>query len=249
MTRVYFFSDVHLGIDTPEVERTKESKLLSLLDEIRDRGTHLYIVGDLFDFWFEYKYVIPRGFSRTLAALGSIVEAGVKVTYLVGNHDFAIGTFFSNDLEITVEKGDLTVEHDGKTFYLFHGDGLAQNDSGYRLLRRVIRHPLARKGFSLLHPSVGFRFARLFSHGSRDYTSRKFYGETDGMRIDAERRIRDGIDFVIMGHRHLPILERIDRGWYVNLGDWLSHDSYAVYENDGIQLLTYRNGSPESLSV
>jgi UDP-2,3-diacylglucosamine hydrolase len=244
---VYFLSDVHLGIGDPEHERQKRERLVHLLHSIRGRARRLVIVGDLFDFWFEYRFVIPRGNHAVLAALEDLVASGTHVSILRGNHDFAIGGFFSDDLGIEVIDADYEFSEDGRRFSVYHGDGLAINDGGYRLLKKIIRSRLAQFGFRILHPDLGFGMARLFSSSSRDYTSTKFYGETDGMSIDAERRIRGGADIVVMGHRHLPAKIRIGNGWYVNLGDWLTHYSYAVWRDGDIALFTCRNGDEEPL--
>jgi len=245
---VYFISDVHLGVGDPDTERRKQEMLLKLLTEIRRSGGTLYIVGDLFDFWYEYRAVVPRGYHRLYTLLEDLPKAGVKVTYLAGNHDFAIGSFFSDDLGITVLRDDLSFEADGKSFYVYHGDGLAPKDGGYRLLKRVLRSPLSQWGFRLLHPDFGFALARRFSHTSRDYTSGKDYGEKDGMRQEAIRRFENGTDIVIMGHRHVPRRETHNGGVYVNLGDWIHHFTYAVYRNGDIALYTMINGIEEQFS-
>jgi UDP-2,3-diacylglucosamine hydrolase len=245
---VYFISDVHLGVSDADTERRKLDALLKLLAEIHRSGGTLYIVGDLFDFWYEYRAVVPRGYHRLYSALEDLPKAGVEVTYLAGNHDFAIGSFFSDELGVRVLRDDLCFEADGKSFYVYHGDGLAANDGGYRALKRVLRSPLAQWGFRLLHPDFGFALARRFSHSSRDYTSGKDYGEKDGMRLEAIRRFKNGTDIVIMGHRHLPRREELDGGIYVNLGDWIHHFTYAVYRDGDIALYTMINGYEEQFS-
>lgn len=242
---LYFLSDVHLGVSDAETERRKLSLLLRLLEDMQRDASALYIVGDLFDFWYEYASVVPRGYHRLYTRFEQLVASGVSVTYLAGNHDFAIGTFFSRDLGVRVEYDDITFEVGGKCFYLSHGDGLAVRDGGYRLLKRVLRSRLSQRLFRLLHPDIGFGVARRFSHSSRDYTSARHYGETDGMRLEAERRIREGADIVVMGHRHHPACENLDGGFYVNLGDWIRHFSYAVFRDGEIALYTMITGTQE----
>ncbi|PLX23553.1 MAG: hypothetical protein C0600_14460 [Ignavibacteria bacterium] len=246
---LYFLSDVHLGVSDTDTEQEKLRLLMQILEEVRSKAAGLYIVGDLFDFWYEYRSVIPRGYHRLYAALEELRRSEVTVTYLAGNHDFAINGFFSRDLDVNVVRDDLAFEYGGKRFYLYHGDGLAQRDGGYRMLKRVLRNPVSQWAFRLLHPDVGFGLARRFSHSSRDFTSGKVYGETDGMRIEAERRIASGADFVIMGHRHLPAREKIDGGMYINLGDWIRHYSYAVFTDGDISLYTIKQGTQELLTL
>ncbi|MBE0645272.1 MAG: UDP-2,3-diacylglucosamine diphosphatase [Bacteroidetes bacterium] len=242
---IYFVSDVHLGIGSASEEQRKLNLLLSLLADIRSERGDLYIVGDLFDFWYEYRSVVPRTYYRLYQALEDLRRDGCAVTYLAGNHDFAIGDFFSRDLDVTVVRDDLEFTAQGRRFYLFHGDGLALRDGGYRLLKRVLRSPISQGLYRMLHPDLAFAIARRFSHTSRDYTSTRDYGESDGMRVEAERRITSGSDIVIMGHRHLPKQETIGTGVYLNLGDWLSHYTYAVCRDGAIALYTMRQGIQE----
>ena len=148
-----------------------------------------------------------------------------------------------------VLRDDVTFSYGGKQFYLFHGDGLAQRDGGYRLLKRVLRNPVSQWAFRLLHPDFGFGLARRFSHTSRDFTAGKAYGETDGMRLEAERRIGDGADIVVMGHRHLPMREQIGDGLYINLGDWIRHYTYAVFSDGDISLYSIKQGTQELLPL
>lgn len=243
---LYFVSDVHLGVGAPEEETRKLGLLIALLRDIAAEQADLYIVGDLFDFWYEYRSVVPRGYHRLYAALEGLVRDGSAVTYLAGNHDFAIGEFFSSDLGVRVVEHDLAFTAHGLNFYLFHGDGLALRDDGYRRLKRVLRSPLSQRLYRMLHPDLGFGLARRFSHGSRDYTSGRNFGENDGMRIEAERRIAAGADIVIMGHRHLPRREAIGDGLYLNLGDWIRHYTYAVCRDGDVALHTIRNGHQET---
>jgi len=242
---LYFLSDVHLGVGDEDAERRKLSRLLALLEQLRGEAAALYIVGDLFDFWYEYRSVVPRGYHRLYAQLELLVSSGVTVTYLAGNHDFAIGDFFSRDLGVRVERDHVGFTYGGRRFHVFHGDGLAVRDGGYRMLKRVLRSPLSQSLFRLLHPDLGFGIARRFSNSSRDYTATKQYGETDGMRLEAERRIREGAGIVIMGHRHVPRREELDGGVYVNLGDWIRYFTYAVFRDGDITLHTMINGTQE----
>jgi len=243
---LFFISDVHLGIGEPDAERVKQQRLLTLFDTISKSGGSLFIVGDLFDFWYEYRSVIPRGYHRLLSAMEMLTASGQSIVYIAGNHDFALGDFFSIDLGVKVFHDDLHFTVEGKRFYIYHGDGLMPRDRGYRILKRVLRCSLSQRLFRLLHPDLGFGLARRFSHTSRDLASTRLYGETDGMRDEASRRMATGTDIVIMGHRHLPIIERMNDGLYINLGDWITHFTFAKYENGSVTLYSLNNGSIEA---
>ena len=239
MKSIFFISDVHLGLHDKEREREKENRLLSFLSYVEERGEELFILGDLFDYWFEYKYVIPRGFHRTLSKLGMLVEKGIKVHYLAGNHDFWLKDFFPDDLGIPVYKEPFSKTLGGKKFYFHHGDGLAIKDAGYRLLKKILRNRISIFFFSLLHPGITAPIAKGTSRSSRAYTANKDYGETDGMILFATEKIHNGYDVVMMGHRHDPLLRTIDQGTYINLGDWITYSTYAEFNGTTIELKTW----------
>lgn len=245
---LFFLSDVHLGVGSPQEEARKLDSLLALLDHVRARSGALCIVGDLFDFWYEYRSVVPRGWHRLYCALDSLTREGLPVLYLAGNHDFAIGGFFRDDLGMRVWHDDLLLHCEGQVFYVYHGDGLAQKDGGYRLLKRLLRARWSQFLYRLLHPDLAFGIARRFSHSSRDYTSGKFYGETDGMLLEARRRIDAGARYVIMGHRHKPCIEAVGDGTYVNLGDWIRHFSFAMYDRNTLALYRMNGRNIEAWS-
>ncbi len=227
MPEAYFISDVHLGLESPEAEARKQRRLIRFFDHISGRATHLFILGDLFDAWIEYRSVIPKGFHRVLARLHDLADGGVEVHFLVGNHDFWVRDYFEKEMGIKTHRGAFALELNGRRIYLHHGDGLDPRDRGYAFLKKVLRNRFAIWLFSWLHPDIGVALASSSSRSSRDYTSTKDYGETDGMRQAAARLIGEGYDLVIMGHRHLPREERIATGTYVNLGDWIGHNTYA----------------------
>jgi len=224
----YFISDVHLGLADRDSERSKEDLLLAFFRSILPRATELYIVGDLFDFWFEYRTVIPKGFHRTLSALQAFTDTGVPVHYLAGNHDFWMADFFETELGMTLHRDPFEIIIDGKRIYLHHGDGLAQKDLGYRLIKPILRNRVNIALYRWLHPDIGVRLARGSSRTSRSYTASKHYGEEGAMRDFAARRIAEGADIVVMGHRHKPHSEKIGNGMYVNLGDWITYHTFAT---------------------
>jgi UDP-2,3-diacylglucosamine hydrolase len=237
--RAYFFSDVHLGLGDRTSEQRKENHLLGFLKGILPRTDRLFILGDLFDFWFEYGTVIPKGFHRTLAALQDFTDRGIPIDYLAGNHDFWMGDFFHTELGITIHLDPFEITIDGKRIYLHHGDGLAQKDLGYRMIKPVLRNRAAIALYRWLHPDLGVRLARGSSRTSRNYTSQKDYGEAEGMAIFATEKIRQGADIVIMGHRHMPVQQEIQGGVYVNLGDWISHHTYGELVEGRLTLKTW----------
>lgn len=178
---VYFFSDVHLGLGSAASNRDREAALLRFLAKVREeRPEALYIVGDLFDYWFEYRTVIPRGFSRTIGALAALVDAGVRVEYLVGNHDFGHRDFFEREIGISVHFDDIERTIAGRRCYLAHGDGKAFNDTGYAILKRVLRARVSNALFRLIHPDLGIGLAAFASRRSRDHTAQKNYGAGRG---------------------------------------------------------------------
>lgn len=240
--RVFFLSDVHLGLGDRAAERVKEDRLLSFLQTILPQAGELCILGDLFDFWFEYRTVIPRGYHRTLTALQAFTDRGIPVHYVAGNHDFWMRDFFTTELGVKLYLEPCQLTLDGKRVFLHHGDGLATRDLGYRMIKPVLRNPLAIWLYRWLHPDIGVRLARGSSRTSRNYTSNKDFGEEEGLLEFAANKIAEGNDIVVMGHRHHPQCAQIGAGTYVNLGDWITHHTFAVLEHGTITLQTW-NGS------
>ncbi len=230
---VYFVSDVHLGYGARIVDRAREDLLLNVMHRLLVDVGHLFIVGDLFDVWFDYKRVIPRTHLRTLHALQTLRNAGVPITYLMGNHDFGHHSYFSDELGIAVDGGDIDATIGEKRFYISHGDGKAHNDMGYLILRSVLRNRAAQTVYRWLHPNLGITLASRTSEGSRDYTSDKDYGSIDGLKDFGMKKLREGgYDVVVMGHRHQPVFAPCEDGrLYVNLGHWLgSEPTFGRYD-------------------
>jgi UDP-2,3-diacylglucosamine hydrolase len=236
--KVYFFSDVHLGLGTREDDRRREIALLEFLDAAELDAKELYIVGDLFDYWFEYESVVPKGYFRLFAKLAELTDRGIKITYLAGNHDFWIKGYFRDELGMEISLEPIERTFGKKRFYIHHGDGLLKNDTGYRVLKTILRNRVNMFLFSLLHPTLTGRIARWSSRTSRGHVSKRLF-EEDGMTEFAQKKIREGYDYVIMGHNHSPLLRNIGKGSYVNLGDWISENTYAVFDGTVLKLKTW----------
>ncbi len=228
---IYFVSDVHLGHDERGSDLKRERLFIDFLERIKDDCEVLYLVGDIFDYWFEYKTVIPKIYVRSLAALADFAESGRKIEYLMGNHDFGHIRFFEEELGIKIIKTDIEREHHGKKFYISHGDGKAYHDRGYLILRAILRNRFALWLYGWLHPDIGIKLALDSSRKSRKYTKKKDYGKSDGMRDFAQSKIEnEGFDFVIMGHRHIAEISPFQGGKYVNIGEWLKSPSFGRFD-------------------
>ncbi|MFP4527403.1 MAG: UDP-2,3-diacylglucosamine diphosphatase [Candidatus Kapaibacterium sp.] len=234
---VYFISDIHLGLFGRQRERERETLLIDFLEKISGDATHLIIAGDLFDYWFEYKTVIPRAFVRTLGVLNELQTSGVRIEYVMGNHDFGHWDFFEHDLGIPVHKEDIVREYSGCRFYISHGDGKSYKDTGYKILKKILRSPVSLKLYSWLHPDAGIGLALASSRKSRKHTDQKDYGQRDGMLDFAKSKIEEGFDYVIMGHRHQAVRKQFGKGWYVNLGEWINNPTFARFDGEKIELM------------
>jgi UDP-2,3-diacylglucosamine hydrolase len=233
---VYFFSDAHLGLAGADVEAEREARLHDFLTSLVGRASAVYIVGDLFDFWFEYRTAIPRRHFRTLAVLARLREAGIAITYLNGNHDFWLGPFLREDMGLDVRDGAVPLELQGRRIWLHHGDGLIGGDLGYRVLKRILRHPWSIALYGLLHPDLGIPLARRVSLWSRHAGGDR---PLDGDRLwreIAEPRFAEGYDTVMIGHFH-HAFERRERGRALFvLGDWMDHFTYVVLRGGELAL-------------
>jgi UDP-2,3-diacylglucosamine hydrolase len=238
--KTYFFSDAHLGIGSAEEDRDRESRLISFLDFIGRDAKEIYIAGDLFDYWFEYKTVVPKKYFRLFAKLAELTSKNISIIFIAGNHDYWTKNYFHDELGIEIHKLPIEAEINGRRFYIHHGDGLLKDDIGYKILKVVLRNRLSIFLFSLLHPDIGGWLARFSSRTSRQYTSNRKY-ESSGMQKFAAQKIKEGFDFVVMGHNHVPSRQKIDKGVYVNLGDWISENTYAVFNGRNLELKKWKD--------
>jgi UDP-2,3-diacylglucosamine hydrolase len=236
MGLTYFISDVHLGEQPEPQERIRVTQFLEFLREIEKSASSVFFVGDLFDFWFEYKYVIPKKHFAVIHQLARMREKNIKITYLAGNHDFWLGNFFDRELGIQTFNDEWTVEIEGKQFFLYHGDGVAKKDGGYRFLKKVLRNPLSIRLFKWIHPDWGIPFARFVSGSSRQYTNQIKLNDHSDYIDFARHQFEEGYDYVIMGHRHNPYEHEENGKKYINLGDWLHNFSYAVFDGKTLEI-------------
>ncbi len=241
----FFFSDAHLGLGDPRDAREREREVVRFLEHVgRSDAETLWIVGDLFDYWFEYRSVIPRAFVRTVGALAALADAGVQLEYLMGNHDFGHRDFFEQEMGARVHPGDVEREIHGHRVYIAHGDGKAFNDRGYLILKKILRARTSNRLWRFLHPDIGIGLAARASRRSRDHTNRKNYdglepGEIDGLATFARQKIEEeAFDLVVMGHSHSFLDLQIEEGRYINLGDWITPPRHylTIAENITVEI-------------
>ena len=241
---VYFLSDAHLGAASPEVARVQIERMRHLFAEIEARQGTLIIAGDLFDFWFEWRTVVPKQHFRTLFDLRSLVERGTAIHYLAGNHDFRLHGFLESVIGLQIHPDDLAVSVNGQPTYVFHGDGVLRRDNGYRALKRLLRNRLAQRAFSWIHPDLAMRLACGTSKTSRAYDHGGPEDDHDYVAF-AQRKFAEGFAGVVMGHTHRPMEHREGSHTYVNLGDWITHFTYGLHDGTRLRLLTW-NDAPRA---
>ncbi|WP_018613116.1 UDP-2,3-diacylglucosamine diphosphatase [Segetibacter koreensis] len=240
--KIYFLSDFHLGAPNYADSLQREKKIVAFLESIRQQAAAIFIVGDMFDFWFEYKDVTPKGYVRLLGKLAEITDSGIPIHFFVGNHDMWMNDYFEKELNISVYFEPKTFEWNGKKFFIGHGDGLGPKDHGYKLLKKVFRNRISQRLFGFLHPYVGIGLANYFSRSSRKKTGSAdevFLGEENEWLIIFSRQIlaKEHYDYFIFGHRHLPMdITLSDESHYINLGDWIKYFTYAEFNGHVTQL-------------
>lgn len=232
-----FISDVHLGFYNRIIDKKREDILLNMLKNNINKCEKLYILGDLFDYWFDYKEVIPKNFYRILSLLNDYREQGIPILYVMGNHDFGHYKFFKEELDIEVVKNDTFEEIDGKKFYFSHGDGKNNQDFGYLLLKKVLRNNFCQKIYRFLHPNIGIFLASKSSKTSRKHSNNKHNDEYSKILEFAFEKLDNGFDYVVMGHTHKAEIIKHNNGKYINLGEWLDKPIYGVYENNSFSLI------------
>ena len=237
---LYIFSDAHLGADSPDREAEKIAKISRLFELIRADGDRLVILGDLFDFWFEYKHAIPKEHHRMLFMLTGLIQQGITIDYVTGNHDFWMGDFFANQLGVSLYRDSLDLGYEGKNIHFTHGDGLARADRGYRLLKRILRHPLNVWLYRTLPPDWAIPLAKKVSGSSRGYTSRRDQTFAADYEAYAGQKLSSGFDLVAIGHLHLPVIKPLGSGIYVTTGDFIPHFTFAKLADGEVSLQQLR---------
>ena len=243
--KVYFLSDFHLGAPNDTESRKREDRLVRFLQDARKDAGIIFIVGDIFDVWFEYKTVVPKGFVRILGTLAQLADEGIQLHIFTGNHDLWMQDYLSKELnaKLYFEPQAFTIQN--KQFLIGHGDGLGPGDKGYKRLKKIFTNPICQWLFRWLHPDAGIQLANYFSRKSRAKTGNAdeiFLGEDKEWLIlyTKEKAKTMAVDFFIFGHRHYAIDLKInDKSRYINLGDWIRLNTYAVFDGTDLQLLTW----------
>ena len=243
--KIYFLSDFHLGAPNHASSLLREKRIVAFLDKIKNDAAQIFIVGDLFDFWYEYKKVVPKGFVRILGKLAELTDNGIVIHFFVGNHDMWMNGYFEKELNIKVYHHPEAIELNGKKFFIGHGDGLGPGDHRYKFMKKVFRNKISQSLFGFLHPWFGIGLADYFSRKSRAATGKEdeqFLGEDKEWLIIFSREMLKTkyYDYFIFGHRHLPIDFKLsDATHYINLGDWIKYNSYAVFDGENVELKYY----------
>jgi len=238
--KIYFAADVHLGLDAGTNASERENAFVQWLDKIKADAKAIFLLGDIFDFWFEYKYVVPRGFTRVLGKIAEITDSGIPVHFFTGNHDMWIFDYLEKEIGITLHRSPLEIILQGKTFFLAHGDGLGKNDKKYNLLKKTFACKFFQRCFASLHPRIGIGIARTWSKHSRlsKGLAETFNPETDELLKFARHKLTEKhIDFFVFGHRHTPIqLKLNDNSVFTIVGEWIKGREYAVFDGENLVL-------------
>ena len=240
-SKIYFASDFHLGLSAGMPPLEREKKIIKWLDSIVKEAKEIYLLGDIFDFWWEYRLVVPKGFTRFLGKIASITDSGIPVHFFTGNHDMWVGDYLSSECGVIIHTSPLTVSLNGKRFHLAHGEGLGTGNIGYKILLWIFHNKLLRMLYSALHPSIGVAIGHKWSFSSRlgKGISLEFLGEDkeDLIRYSASVSANEKIDYFVFGHRHMAMTFKVKEGGeIVFLGDWIKHSSYAEWDGSSLVL-------------
>ena len=243
--KIFFLSDFHLGAPDAERSREREKLIVNFLDRIKEEAAVIFIVGDLFDFWYEYRTVVPRGFVRILGKIAELTDAGIQIHFFVGNHDMWMKDYFEKELNVPVYFDPKEFSFNDKKFLIGHGDGLGPGDHGYKRLKKIFRNPFCQWLFGILPPAIGIGLANYSSRKSRASTGQSeevFFGEEKEWLIIYSKEVlkEKNIDYFVFGHRHLPIDFRLNSvSRYINLGDWINYFTYAVFDGGEMKLVSF----------
>ncbi|MBT3216638.1 MAG: UDP-2,3-diacylglucosamine diphosphatase [Candidatus Marinimicrobia bacterium] len=240
---VYFISDIHLMLDKSEKEKIRREKLFTFLRQVRSTGGTLFIVGDIFDFYFEYRDVIPKSYFDFYHELYLVKQSGVDIHYMLGNHDFWVLDFITEEITTHTYFKDTSFNINGKTFYITHGDGHLSWDRGYRLLKSLIQSKAFIWLYRYLHPNIGYKFGKWISKKGKHYEHDDTYNRKilNDLKKFASKLTESGTDFIICGHYHQATITDIGPGKLVILGDWLSIFTYGLFDGNEFSLNTWKN--------
>ncbi len=243
--KVYFSSDNHLGAPTAEQSYPREKKFVAWLDEVKKDAAVIFLLGDLFDFWIDYKTVVPKGFTRTLGKLAEISDSGIPIYYFVGNHDLWMNGYFEEELNIPVFHKPEIFQLNNTSFFIGHGDGLGPGDKGYKRMKKVFTNSIAQWFFRWLHPDLGVKLGQYLSVKNKMISGDddvKFLGEENEWLVQyAKRKLEiQHYDYFVFGHRHLPLeIDLNEKSRYTNLGDWITYFTYGVFDGEKLELKKY----------
>jgi UDP-2,3-diacylglucosamine hydrolase len=242
---LYFLSDFHLGVPDHAGSLQREKNIVAFLEKARQNAAHIFILGDMFDFWYEYKNVVPRGYTRLLGKLAELTDSGIPVSFFVGNHDMWMSGYFEEELNIPVYHEPQSLLVNNTKLLIGHGDGLGPEDYGYKFIKKVFRNRFCQWLFGALHPRMGIGLANYFSKKSRQSTQQEeqqFLGEDKEWLVHYCRSVleKEFYDFFIFGHRHIVLdFKLTEQSRYINLGDWIRYNSYATFDGKNMVLQTY----------
>ncbi|HAP94499.1 UDP-2,3-diacylglucosamine diphosphatase [Epilithonimonas hominis] len=245
--KIYFASDQHFGVPDLQQSRIREEKFIRWLDSIRKDAQVLFLMGDLFDFWHEWKYVVPKGYIRVLGKIAELKDCGIDIYFFVGNHDLWMKNYFEVELGIPVFFEKKYYEINCKQFLLAHGDGLGPGDKGYKRMKKLFTNPFAQWAFRWLHPDIAMKIANYMSQKNKMISGvedQKFLGEDKEFLIlySKEKLKTEKIDYFVYGHRHLPmVLDLLKGAKYINLGDWISYFTYGVFDGEQFDLKKFED--------
>ncbi len=243
--KIYFISDFHLGVPDYAKSLEREKKIVRWLEMIQKDAQVLYLMGDVFDYWFEYSHAVPKGYIRLLGKLAELADKGIELHYFTGNHDMWVFDYLPTEIGLQLHREPIQKTYNDKKFYLGHGDGLGPGDHGYKFIKKVFANPMSQWLFARLHPNLGIRLIKYFSKKSRiatGDTDEKFLGEENEWLAIYSKEIiaKEHFDYFIFGHRHLPLDIQISKeSRYVNLGEWINHQTYAVFDGKELSLLKF----------
>jgi UDP-2,3-diacylglucosamine hydrolase len=240
--KIYFASDFHLGVPNYKTSLEREKKVVAWLDQIKSDATEIYLVGDIFDFWFEYKHTVPKGYVRLLGKIAEIADSGIPVHIFTGNHDMWMFDYLPKELGITLHRDPVERIHGTKKFIIGHGDGLGPGDGWYKFLKKICANKVCQWLWARIHPNLGFELGNFFSRRSRIATGTRdsiYLGDDrEWLVLYSKERLKENhVDYFIFGHRHLPMEVKIaENSTYINLGEWVNYFTYAVFDGITLQL-------------